>query len=46
MILTRLGIAQAQAGEREKARATLQQIAGPRATVAKMWLAYLDTQAG
>jgi Tfp pilus assembly protein PilF len=46
MVLTRLGIAQAKAGELEKARASLQQIAGARAPVAKMWLAYIDTKAG
>jgi predicted Zn-dependent protease len=46
MVLTRLGIAQAKAGELDKARASLTQIAGSRAPVAKMWLAYIDTKAG
>jgi Tfp pilus assembly protein PilF len=46
MVLTRLGIAQAKAGELEKARASFTQVAGSRAPVAKMWLAYIDTKAG
>jgi tetratricopeptide (TPR) repeat protein len=44
MILTRLGIAQLNAGQAEQAKATLQQVGGARASIAKMWLAYIDTK--
>lgn len=44
MILTRLGIAQVRAGQLDQARASLQQVGGARATIAKMWLAYIDTK--
>ncbi|MXP42314.1 hypothetical protein GRI75_11755 [Altererythrobacter soli] len=46
LVLTRLGIAQARTGQLDKARASFTQVAGARAPVAKMWLAYLDTKAG
>lgn len=46
MLLTRLGIAQTKAGELDQARASFEQVAGARAPVAKMWLAYIDTKAG
>lgn len=46
MVLTRLGMAQAQAGSYAEARTTLRQIAGPRAPIAKLWMAYVDTKAG
>jgi tetratricopeptide (TPR) repeat protein len=46
MVLTRLGIAQARLGQLDQARASFNQVAGARAPVAKMWLAYLDTKAG
>lgn len=46
MILTRLGIAQVQQGQLDKAKAAFQQVSGARAPVAKMWLTYIDTKAG
>jgi tetratricopeptide (TPR) repeat protein len=42
--LTRLGIAQAMQGKAAEAKATLQQVSGPRAAVARMWMAYADTK--
>jgi tetratricopeptide (TPR) repeat protein len=44
MILTRLGIAQAKAGQSDAAKAAFQQVGGTRATIAKLWLAYLDSK--
>jgi tetratricopeptide (TPR) repeat protein len=43
--LTRLGIAQAQQGKKAEAKATFAQVSGVRATVARMWQAYLDAKA-
>ena len=43
--LTRLGIAQAMQGKSAEAKATLQQVAGARAPVARMWIAYAGTKA-
>ena len=43
--LTRLGIAQAMQGKAAEAKATLGQVSGARAPVAKMWMAYADTKA-
>ncbi|WP_152608542.1 hypothetical protein [Croceibacterium mercuriale] len=43
--LTRLGIAQAMQGKGAEAKATLEQVAGARAPVARMWMAYVDTKA-
>src|SRR5690606_11390175 len=41
---TRLGIAQILAGQPDAGKATLAQIAGPRAPVARMWTAYAETR--
>jgi len=43
--LTRLGIAQAMQGKAAEAKATLEQVSGARAPVARMWMAYADTKA-
>jgi tetratricopeptide (TPR) repeat protein len=43
--LTRLGIAQALQGKRAEAKATFSQVGGPRASVARMWTAYVDSKA-
>lgn len=43
--LTRLGIAQAMQGKAAEAKATLEQVAGARAPVARMWMAYAATKA-
>lgn len=40
----RLGIAQVRAGQLDAAKATLQQVTGPRAPVAHMWLAYIASK--
>jgi len=45
MILTRLGIAQTRAGNYSDARAAFEQVAGPRAPIARMWLAHLGAKA-
>jgi hypothetical protein len=45
MVLTRLGIAQAEQGSYDAARATLQKVTGTRAPIARMWLAWIDTKA-
>jgi hypothetical protein len=44
MVLTRLGIAQVRAGQNDAAKAAFQQVGGTRTTIAKMWLAYVDTK--
>jgi hypothetical protein len=44
MILTRLGIAQLNQGQADQAKATLQQVGGARASIARMWVAYADTK--
>ena len=41
---TELGIAQVKAGQLDLAKATLEQVTGPRAPVAKMWLAYIASK--
>ena len=46
MILTRLGIAQIDQGQSQQAKATLQQVGGVRAPIARMWLVYADTKGG
>jgi tetratricopeptide (TPR) repeat protein len=43
--LTRLGIAQVQQGKNAEAKATFEQVSGPRTSVARMWGAYADTRA-
>lgn len=43
--LTRLGIAQIGAGNFEAARATLAQVSGLRAPIARLWTAYAEQQA-
>ncbi|WP_126665563.1 hypothetical protein [Croceibacterium ferulae] len=43
--LTRMGIAQAMQGKAADAKATLEQVSGARAPVARMWMAYADTKA-
>lgn len=40
LILSRLGMAQAIAGQAAEAQATLKQVTGPRAVVARLWMAY------
>jgi tetratricopeptide (TPR) repeat protein len=42
--LTRLGMVQARQGKGDAAKATLQQVTGPRANVAQMWSAYVDSK--
>jgi tetratricopeptide (TPR) repeat protein len=42
----RLGIAQVKEGQPAAAKAALQQVTGPRAPVARMWLAYVDSKSG
>ena len=42
--LTRLGIAQIQLGKIDQARASLQQVTGPRAVVARLWSAYAGSK--
>jgi tetratricopeptide (TPR) repeat protein len=44
MTLTHLGIAQAQAGQFAEAKATLQQVSGPREPIARMWIAYVESK--
>lgn len=44
-ILTRLGIAQVHQNKYAEAQATFAQVAGSRATIAKMWAAYADSRA-
>ena len=44
LTLTNLGIAQAQAGQLTEAKATLQQVGGVRAPIAKMWLTYVESK--
>lgn len=44
MVLTRLGISELKAGQTAQAKATLQQVGGSRAAIAKMWLTYIDTK--
>lgn len=44
LTLTRLGIAQAQAGQLAEAKATLQQVGGARTPIAQMWLAYIASK--
>jgi len=43
--LTRLGIAQAQQGKNDAAKATFAQVSGARAPVARMWTAYVESKA-
>lgn len=43
--LTRLGIAQAQQGKKAEAKATLEQVSGARAAVARMWTAFAESRA-
>ncbi len=43
--LTRLGIAQSHQNKNAEAKATFAQVSGARAPVARMWTAYVDTQA-
>jgi tetratricopeptide (TPR) repeat protein len=45
VVLTRLGIAQVQQGKLEDAKATFGQISGARATVARLWTAYVESRA-
>src|SRR5699024_8792172 len=40
LALTRLGMAQIQQGKYAEGQATLAQVTGPRAPVARMWMAY------
>ncbi len=42
---TRLGIAQARAGQKEAARASLAKVTGPRSEVARFWTLWIDTSA-
>jgi TolA-binding protein len=44
LALTRLGMAQVQQGKYAEAKATLAQVSGERAPVAKMWLAYANAK--
>jgi tetratricopeptide (TPR) repeat protein len=44
LTLTRLGIAQLLAGQYDAGKATLAQVAGPRASVARIWTAYADSK--
>lgn len=43
--LTRLGIAQAQQGKNDAAKASFTQVSGARAPVARMWTAYVESKA-
>jgi hypothetical protein len=45
VVLTRLGIAQVQQGKLEDAKVTFGQISGARATVARLWTAYVESRA-
>lgn len=40
---TRLGIAQARAGQKDAARATFAKVTGPRVEIARFWTLWLDT---
>jgi tetratricopeptide (TPR) repeat protein len=44
LTLTRLGIAQVLAGQHDAGKATLAQVAGPRASVARIWTAYANSR--
>jgi tetratricopeptide (TPR) repeat protein len=44
LTLTRLGIAQVLAGQYDAGKATLAQVAGPRASVARIWTAYANSK--
>ena len=44
LTLTRLGMSQVLAGQYDAGKATLGQVAGDRAPVARMWAAYADTK--
>ena len=44
-VLTRLGMAQAQQGKYAEAKATFAQVSGPRASIAQLWSAYVDSKA-
>lgn len=44
-VLTRLGIAQVQQGKLADAKATFDQVSDARATVARMWAAYVESRA-
>lgn len=44
LTLTRLGIAQVLAGQHDAGKATLAQVAGPRASVARIWTAYANSK--
>jgi len=46
MVRTRLGIAQAQQGQYDAARATFKQVTGVRSTIAAMWLAWINSKTG
>lgn len=42
MVLTRLGLAQAEQGKFDEARANFAKVTGPRVPIAKLWTAYVD----
>ncbi|ANU08032.1 hypothetical protein [Paraurantiacibacter namhicola] len=44
MVVTRLGIAQAMQGKLDLARSTFAEIAGPRVPIARLWMAWIDSQ--
>ena len=44
-VMTRLGIAQADQGKTEEAKATFAKITGKRAPIAKLWTVYIDQKA-
>lgn len=44
-VLTRLGIAQVDAGQFAEAKATFEKVEGPRAPIADLWALYADNQA-
>ena len=44
-VLTRLGIAQARQGKNAEAKATFAQVTGARASIARLWSAYVDSKA-
>ena len=44
--LTRLGIAQAELGKYDEAKATFSQVTGSRLPIARLWIAYVDEKAG
>ena len=44
MVTTRVGIAQARQGKLAEARETFASVGGPREPIAKLWIAYIDSQ--